>query len=80
MSIMISFDSSARQGGHRVASSRGNGFLRRIVAGIGALLALALVGQRAAMAFGSPLLAVVVAGMLFLMAVAVHGAIGHGRR
>jgi len=61
-------------------SAGGDMAFRQIIAGVAAVLALLLVGVRASAAFDSPLLATVAAGMLFLIGVALHGAIGSGRR
>ncbi|PXA86353.1 hypothetical protein DMC47_34955 [Nostoc sp. 3335mG] len=66
--------------GHGTSGGRRGASASRIGAAIAALLALLLVGDRAATAFDSPLLAVVAAGMLFLIGVAVHGAVDYGRR
>jgi hypothetical protein len=78
--IMVPSGNSARYPARRVAAGRRDSASSQIVAAVAALLALLLVGQRAAVAFDSPLLAVVVAGMLFLIGVAVHGAIGSAYR
>jgi len=77
---MTSSDIAVRRPVHRAVGNHRNASTARIGAGIVALLALLVIGQRAAAAFDSPLLAVVVAGMLFLIGVAVHGAVGHARR
>jgi hypothetical protein len=78
--IMVPSGNPARLPAPRAVAARRDGLSSQVVAAITAVLALLVIGQRAAVAFDSPLLAVVVAGMLFLIGVAVHGAIGAGRR
>jgi len=77
---MVPSASPARPPVHRALAGRRDGHSSQIIAAIAAVLALLLVGQRAAVAFDSPLLAIVVVGMLFLIGVAVQGAISSGRR
>lgn len=77
---MIPSSNSARYAHHRLSYVHRDGVAGRLAFGIAAVLALIVIGDRAAAAFDSPLLAVVVAGMLFLTGVAVHGAVGAARR
>jgi hypothetical protein len=77
---MIPSSNTARYAHHRLSDVQRDGVMKRIAIGIAAVLTLIVIGDKAATAFDSPLLAVVVAGMLFLTGVAVHGAVGAGRR